>query len=436
MDCLVFAPEITPRIRYTYKTILQEFFGLETGFTDNLEDFKSFQRVKINYSHEICQSGEVYIVPCGLLSEQGIRKIELTIEFKADLPFFFKTDNAAADLTYDLPAMIFFMLTRYEEYWDFSGDRFGRFTAKESLAGKFGFLRTPVVNLWVRELEKCILRKFPEVSVKKPAYRFQPTYDIDLAWAFSNRGMRGFAGWLKDFMRLDFKKVRRRNLSIRDNSKDPFHAYDLLKEIHETFDLHPIWFFLMGNYGGVDKCINWKNAAFRELIRSVAPQARVGIHPSFASNDDFLLLEKEIMKLGVIKKGPVKKSRQHYLSLSFPGTYRNLIRAGVKSDYSMGFADDIGFRAGIAGEFNWYDLEKETETALRIIPFQVMDVTLKQYLNLSPEDAWRTVERILDQVKKTGGVFSTLWHNSSFSAFHGWSGWEEVYRKIIESGKS
>lgn len=435
MDCLVFSPEITPRIRYTFKTIFQEFFGLATGFSENLDDFISFQGVKVNYSNQATKAQEVRLSPCGLLNEQGIRRFELDVEVQNELPFFFKIETASADFDYDIPAMVFFMLSRYEEYWDFKGDRFGRFTAKESQAAKYGFLRMPVVNLWVQELGKCILEKFPEISLKDAKYRFQPTYDIDLAWAFSNRGLRGFAGWLRDFLRLDIKKVRIRNHSLRDSTKDPFHVYDYLRDIHEDFELHPIWFFLMGNYGGVDKCINWKNTEFRELIRSVAPQANVGIHPSFASNDDFSLLEKEIMKLGVIKKGPVIKSRQHYLSVSLPNTYRNLIRAGVKADYTMGFADDIGFRAGIAGEFSWYDLENEKETILRIFPFQVMDVTLKKYLNLSPKLAVEVVAPLIDQVKKSGGVFSTLWHNSSFSALHGWTGWEDVYREIIELGK-
>ena len=37
--------------------------------------------------------------------------------------------------------------------------------------------------------------------------------------------------------------------------------------------------------------------------------------------------------------------------------------------------------------FKFYDLKDESETELDIFPFAVMDVTLQQYLSLSPDEA-------------------------------------------------
>ncbi len=154
-----------------------------------------------------------------------------------------------------------------------------------------------------------------------------------------------------------------------------------------------------------------------------------------ASNKNFDLLEKEIFRLGVIKKGPVHRSRQHYLMLSFPETYKNLLRAGIREDFSLGYADDIGFRAGFAGDFFWYDLEAETSTTLRIFPFQVMDVTLKNYLQLTASEAIEEINDIVKQVKFYGGTFISLWHNSSFAASHGWAEWAMVYEALIKVAK-
>ena len=97
----------------------------------------------------------------------------------------------------------------------------------------------------------------------------------------------------------------------------------------------------------------------------------------------------------------------------------------------MGYADDIGFRAGIATPFYWYDLENEQVTHLKIHPFQVMEVTLKEYLKLSPQEAFEQVKPLIAATKTVGGTFTTLWHNSTLSD-KAFSEWRIVYEKIID----
>ena len=427
IDCLVLVPEVSQRVTYTFKMVLEENLGLKTGFTDNPENYLAFEGIKINYTIERRSEQEVFLPSCGLLLEEEIRQLEIDPDIKEDIPYFFPVEASASDCKYDLPAMIFFMLSRYEEYWLFEGDRHGRFAAGQSLASKYGFLRIPVVNIWINLIKEQVRKKYPGAGLLEKKYHFQPTYDVDMAWAFRNRGLRSAGGWVKDFIKLNFKNIRQRQLSISDKAKDPFYTFGQLEDLHRKNDLHPYWFFLMGNYGGVDKSISWKKPEFRELIGTIAQPAFIGIHPSIASNENFDLLEREIFRLGVIKKSPVHRSRQHYLMLSFPETYKNLLRAGIREDFSLGYADDIGFRAGFAGDFFWYDLEAETPTTLRIYPFQVMDVTLKNYLQLTPREAMEEIDDIVQQVKLHGGTFISLWHNSSFAASHGWEGWFEVY---------
>ena len=120
------------------------------------------------------------------------------------------------------------------------------------------------------------------------------------------------------------------------------------------------------------------------------------------------------------------------MKLRFPETYQNLLKVGILEDYSMGYADDIGFRAGIATPFYWYDLENEQATALKIHPFAVMEVTMQQYLQLSPEEAVEQVKPLIAATKAVGGTFSTLWHNSTLSNIEEWEGWRKVYEKIIK----
>ena len=95
----------------------------------------------------------------------------------------------------------------------------------------------------------------------------------------------------------------------------------------------------------------------------------------------------------------------------------------------MGYADEIGFRASIALSFRWYDLENETVTDLQIFPFQAMDVTLKEYLNLSPDDAFLALNKLKNATQDVDGQLITLWHNSSFG--DDWKGWKEMYENFL-----
>ena len=97
----------------------------------------------------------------------------------------------------------------------------------------------------------------------------------------------------------------------------------------------------------------------------------------------------------------------------------------------MGFASQVGFRAGICTPFLWFDLEENKSTDLKIIPFQVMDGTLNQYLKLKPKEALNLIESIKKEVKSVNGLFVTLWHNESLSEIREWKGWRTVYEQMI-----
>ncbi len=79
----------------------------------------------------------------------------------------------------------------------------------------------------------------------------------------------------------------------------------------------------------------------------------------------------------------------------------------------MGFPDEPGFRAGIARPFYFYDVPKDNPTRVRIVPFQVMDGTLFQYKNLDPASAHEVIARLIHETKQVGGLFVSLWHNTS-----------------------
>jgi hypothetical protein len=127
-------------------------------------------------------------------------------------------------------------------------------------------------------------------------------------------------------------------------------------------------------------------------------------------------------------------SRQHFVLLTLPDTYRRLLELGIKEDYSMGFASFPGFRAGTSLPFRFYDLREECETGLLIHPFQAMDVTLQQYLRLTPGEATARIEALIRKIKAVRGTFTSLWHNESLSGQGIWKGWREVFERMVQKG--
>ena len=116
-----------------------------------------------------------------------------------------------------------------------------------------------------------------------------------------------------------------------------------------------------------------------------------------------------------------------------PETYRRLIENDITDDYTMGYASDVGFRAGLCTPFYFYDLGNETTTKLKVHPFAVMDATLKYYMKVQPVDALSYIEPLIKEVKAVNGTFISLWHNESLSNMHPWTGWKDIYEKVVES---
>ena len=129
---------------------------------------------------------------------------------------------------------------------------------------------------------------------------------------------------------------------------------------------------------------------------------------------------------------PILSSRFHFLRFRLPDSYSYLMDRGITDDYSMGYSDCVGFRAGICSSYNFYDLDRDCETKMRIHPFEIMDVALKNGLQLNKEQAHNKIEKIIDEINAVDGEFISVWHNESLSATNSWQGWREVYLNQLE----
>ena len=312
-------------------------------------------------------------------------------------------------------------------------DQHGRFTAHLSTNARLHILNKPVVNIWVEKIKSALSEAYPSLLFPKRKYKFIPTYDIDSAFAYKQKGLvRTIGGYVLALRDFRWGDIAQRTRVLTNREKDPFDTFDLQISYQKKYKLKPIYFFLFAHYGQYDKNINTRNSKFRFLVKSMGDYASVGIHSSYNTNEHPELIAKEIRNLKSVLNKDIACNRQHFLRLALPTTYRNLIEYDITDDYSMGYAGLPGFRAGICTSYNFYDLDLEAETKLRIHPFAVMDGTLNDYMGLTPADAIDQVKALIDEVKKVDGTFISLWHNESLSDQKRWKGWRKVYEQLIE----
>ncbi len=397
-------------------------------YTADNETFRGAAGPKINYSDQDFGPETWSILPSGFLSGYDRLDWEKVVTRTGTLRFPLTSAGA-----YDPLAQVFFCLSRCEEYQPFQADRHGRFPAFASHAHRHGYLHYPLVDRVAAELADELQRRFPGLQLSNAAAAIEVTYDIDLPWAYRHRGWRGIASGLRDALCGRPRRAAARAATLLGRRDDPFDQFDRLHHLHRDNGVPARYFWLLsGRETRFDTNPPAGLSAQRELIRHVVERYPVGIHPSYATTDRPELIAGEIARLAEITGAPVTASRQHFLRFRLPATFRALAAAGIKDEYSMGYADAVGFRAGTAHDFPWYDLEREETTGLTIHPFAAMDVTLRNYLQLAPPAATLKLKELAEEVRRTGGTFRTLWHNSSMDEESGWGDYFAEYRRVME----
>ncbi|MDO3693838.1 polysaccharide deacetylase family protein [Wenyingzhuangia sp. chi5] len=422
---IIYSDIISSRLIYTLNVIFKYVIGIDYELTNHQTDFETSFKHKINYSVKNIDNS-LQIIPSNLLFQKGVVEQDIQVDWIDEIPFLFKTNG---ELPYDIFAATFYMITRYEEYLPFESDIHGRFSAENSLAFKNGFLKKPVVNLWVMFLQKKLLELSPNLCFPIKKISFLNTLDIDIAYAYKAKGIiRFWGGFAKAILKRNQEEIGLRKNYIT-SKKDPFDTYNFIEKHSENVNTQ--YFFLLGNRAEFDNNIHPSKRGLKKLILKLSQQHKIGIHPSYQSNQKPEKVAKEIKRLEKILGDKITISRQHFLKMSFPSTYENLINNGVKVDYTMGFASQVGFRAGICNVYPFYNLEKEAARPLWIVPFQVMDGTLNQYLKLNPEQGIQEIKSLIDEVNSVNGLFVSLWHNSSLSETDIWKGWRKVYKEML-----
>jgi hypothetical protein len=315
---LIYSDITSSRLQYTCDFIFKEQFGIDYKITIDSEYFRNHDGAKINYSNSRME--DVYTIQSqSLLFEQDIKKQTINCVDLNNYKAFFKTSDS--DFPFDIFAAIFYLLSRYEEYLPHEKDMYGRFAHENSIAFKEGFLNKPVINIWLNDFSASLKTFFPALTFKINTFAFLPTYDIDIAYSFKHKGfIRNLGGFIKS-------PSLERLAVLAGLKKDPFDSFEFMDKLHTEFNLKPVYFFLVATSGSLyDKNISPYSNAMWQLIKRHAKKYRSGLHPSWRSNNNFSILLKEKKILETAGNVEVKISRQHYIKMSMPQTFQELIK--------------------------------------------------------------------------------------------------------------
>ena len=381
---LILSPQTSPRLDYVCHVIFKRMLGLDYAFTQDENQYGQHKDFKLRYQPK-----------SNLLFETDIRKQDENL------------------ILQDKPAFAFYLLSNYEEYLpDCPRDQHGRMVHEQSFVVRHGLFHQATVQRIALHYKTLLSKQQQAYQWKEPSYRFLPTFDIDIAYAFKGKRFGHFCGALgKALLTLQWTRTAQIiKAQCQADYQDPYDVYDIERQLCEKHGTKALCFMLTSLRTRFDRNISPQSKHFSRLLQQLQQFATIGLHSSYYSDvQHSIQKEKQTLE----QKGgiTVSCSRQHFLKVKFPDTFRQLIAAGISDAYSLGFHDFIGFRNGMAQPCPFFDVAANETTSLMLHPLLMMDSAAVQSLGYG-ESYWAGVEELIQEVRTLGGDMTALWHSN------------------------
>ncbi len=395
--------------------------------------FSKFQKNLSYLLYENLPQKVIYIEnPC--LAEKDLPIIYGTTELEMN-----NRSGGSSQITcgIDLFASSFLMLTRWEEYVSPVKDHMGRFSAKNSIAHRFGFLNRPVVNEYTEFLWNMLIALGLDQSRKTRVFTPYLTHDVDYILKWYNLGsfLRAVVGDL----------VKRKSLKalIRDtqsfirtrlmHAKDPFDTFDRLMSMSEQHGLKSYFFMMSVDSKKQRYHYRLSHPFVRNLLDDIEKRGHfIGIHPDLNTYKNKEKWRSELERLRSHSNSRVSFGRQHYLQFEAPATWQIWEEMGMEWDSSVSYDEAPGFRTGSCYSFSVFNFLTRKKLSLKERSLIIMDKALVMQSDQKNRDQMDIFSRdLVDRVKFYEGEFVFLWHNSSFNVPE-WKPFETIYSNILE----
>ena len=366
---------------------------------------------------------------------------------KDSVPFLFSEGGAifaftgeSCSLRKDIVASGFYFLTCWHEYvFSERGLPRGRVDYKESLQYRWDFIESPVVDIYCGLMHYALKNYLPEFvrdTSWRDDYRFalSLSHDIDY-WDFWNEEtiLQTLSYNYRSFRERPFRAIykllghywHKRIIKGHRNSVEKILRRE--KEI----GISSTWFILARN-DYLDKRQNYiDDIVARTQLTGLLAQQDVALHGSPDSAFNLGVLNKEIQALQELGFNPTG-FRTHYLHFDYQKSFSTLEAAGIKYDSTLGYWENIGFRAGTSFPFYPFNIKENRPFRVLEIPLIVMDTTLHsaKAMNLDIAAGKRSINRLINAATDYQSHISLLWHNTTFDPID-YPHWGNLYWKTI-----
>ena len=312
----------------------------------------------------------------------------------------------------DIVSTFFFHLSRMEEYHcpPKHKDLHERMNSKEQFLVKNFISREPVLD----QISVVFLKSlgyYKQIETKKIM-----SHDIDVLIKFPN-----FYKYLRGAARILFKRKKFKGsiftftkfyLKSLIGNHDPYQTFSWL--FNKNFFDKKIVFFMSGGTTKYDNLYDIKDPSLNKVFKIAHENNyEIGLHPSYASFKDKRQFLKEKKDLESVIGKKITSSRQHILHYDVIKTPEVLESSGVINDFTLGFQDQIGFRAGTGFEYYLWDNKKDRKFNIIETPLVIMDGCLLIESDYSVEKAIKIHSEFFKK-NKFDTQITYNFHNSIF----------------------
>lgn len=418
MNLIVFSTILTPRIKYIFNFMFKDILKVEVEFTGNSQHFLNSVQAKISYG-DAPIADELFFKSSPLLFSNKLEEFKIkTIPFgEYEVPF--PVENSI--LPFDVFAASFFIVSRYEEYLHHQKTD-EDFTANKSYQFKWKVLQRPVIDEWALILRNIIQTRYPQVKFNEKHFVQQHTINFNIPASIPTGLLKKAKFFINTFSSkennfISAKFDRLTGLEVQTEDVLPEIAIRLAKK-----NISPVYFVAFSNIP--DDYISTDN------VSQVLKNGSVGLlRPCSGDQQKISNIKAGFSKLKKILPEQINLYSQQLEVLKFPICYLNLLNSSVISDYSMGYAETPGFRAGTCTPFSWYDLQLEKVTPLNVKSYCLTDSALKQ---LNSMEAREVIERLVSSVKFVNGTFISSWQLRSLSKLLKYKALNIAFNHLLE----
>lgn len=413
-----------------FRQLFVRILEIPISFTSSLDAFVAFSGPKFSYAaHPLGQEFHVYA--SGFLTEQGISYQELKKGEWRGLQVLFAHNNSSR-IPFDIFAASFYCLSRYEEYLPHLKDEDNRYPAVASWLTTADCLEIPLVDAWAAAFLKELQREFPDLTLseKEIDSPIRPFFTITSPFKYLYKpSLTKLGQWLQSVWQLNLWDALEQCLVELRLLRDPFDTYDQMIPVLSKGKVKPAFYFLFAQkpYEGIATAIY--NTKLQALIKGVSDDFPVSVLLSHHAQQGAEELAYELNNVKQLIHRPILRARFHRGIGTLAEGYAKLLEQEVHHDLSMGYEEEIGYRASTAVPFYYYDLENEYQTPLLLHPIVATEKGLRM---LTSKGAFDKLEKLLEAHPTPTGKQRVAFSNTIWQDEESNQSWRQRFLNYLE----